>query len=291
MSAVPVSRAEGTAPPADEWRAQLGLRFMPGARHTRLERDPGFGPLYVQKPFYPEGDLCHVYLLHPPGGVAGGDRLSVNVDCVPGSAALLTTPAANKFYRSNGRPAKLAQTIRIGANASCEWLPQETLLFGGAVAAIDTRVELAGDARFIGWECLCLGREASGDAFTTGSVTTRLHIGRAGARPNLAETLRLEAGSRLLAEPWGLDGRRVVATLYARPADADILAAFRKARPSNTDSTAPVLEATTLVDDLLIHRLLGHRSEAVRRTLVDSWTVLRPLIVGRPAAAPRIWNT
>ncbi len=289
MNAVTVSRSEDQA--GRDWRAKLGLRFMPGTRRTRLEREPGFGPLYVQKPFYPEGDLCHVYLLHPPGGVAGGDRLAIDVQCLPGSAALLTTPAANKFYRSNGRPAALTQSLRVERDASCEWLPQETLLFGGALAEIETRIALAPGARFMAWDCLCLGREAHGDAFTTGAVTARLRIEGDGFSPLLSETLRLEAGGRLLAEPWGLDGRRVVATLYAGPADADILAAFRATRPPNTDRTAPVLEATTRMGELLVHRLLGNSSEAVRAALVASWASLRPLIIGRPACAPRIWKT
>ncbi|MEM8767152.1 MAG: urease accessory protein UreD [Pseudomonadota bacterium] len=291
MNAITASHTAGPATGTDEWRAKLSLRFVPGSRHTRLEREPGFGPLYVQKPFYPEGDLCHVYLLHPPGGVAGGDRLDVQVRCASDSAALLTTPAANKFYRSNGRPATLTQTIRVEAGASCEWLPQETLLFGGAVAEIDTRFELGPGARLIAWDCLCLGREASGDRFSTGAVTTHLRIGNDNATPHFAETLQLEAGSRLLSEPWGLDGRRVVATLCATPADEDVLAAFRATRPPNTAGSASILEASTLVDNLLVHRVLGHGSEAVRQALVASWSALRPMAIGRSACAPRIWNT
>ena len=80
--------------PADAggWRAELSLGFTaepvvdgprdgaPAAPLTRLTTRAHRGPLVVQRPFYPEGPgVPHVYLLHPPGGIVGGDSLRVEV--------------------------------------------------------------------------------------------------------------------------------------------------------------------------------------------------------------------
>src|SRR5258708_2362269 len=81
------------------WKAELGLRFgRVGARSVLLEKRSD-GPLVVQKPLYPEGDsVCHAIVVHPPGGIAGGDELHLDVKAAAGAHALLTTPGAGKRY-------------------------------------------------------------------------------------------------------------------------------------------------------------------------------------------------
>ena len=144
------------------------------ARGTVVARRRHEGPFCIQQPFYPGDGACHVYLLHPPGGLAAGDELDLTVDVEPGAAALLTTPAATKFYGSDGAPSVQRQTLRVAAGAALEWLPLDTILFGGSRALIETDVELEPGARFIGWEQLSLGRPLSGDRYATArSSSTR----------------------------------------------------------------------------------------------------------------------
>ena len=95
-----------------EWRARLDLELSKSNNRTILSHQKHHGPLQVQKPFYPErSGTCHVYILHPPGGVVGGDHLNIYVDVNSNAHALITTPAAGKFYRSVGPVAKLEQNI------------------------------------------------------------------------------------------------------------------------------------------------------------------------------------
>src|SRR5262245_14402851 len=115
------------------WLASLDLEFARSGSRTVLARRSHVGPLIVQRPFYPEGDVCHVYLVHPPGGVVGGDTLELRARVHDGAHALITTPAATKFYRSEGRMARQVQDIALDA-AIFEWLPQETILFADAHA-------------------------------------------------------------------------------------------------------------------------------------------------------------
>ena len=145
-----------------EWRAQLDLEFSKSNNRTILSHRKHFGPLQVQKPFYPETNgTCHVYILHPPGGVVGGDRLNISVDVNSNAHALITTPAAGKFYRSAGPIAVQKQIIKVAPKAILEWFPSENILFSGSKAQIETKVELAHDSHFVGWEISCLGRPAS----------------------------------------------------------------------------------------------------------------------------------
>ena len=99
------------------WLAELHLRYE--YRHARsvIAARHHQGPLTIQKPFYPEGDVCHTYILHPPGGVVGGDILNINITVADGAHALLTTPASGKFYRSAGKTAEQHNHLSIETGA------------------------------------------------------------------------------------------------------------------------------------------------------------------------------
>ena len=276
------------------WQAHLDLSFRHVADRSRMFRGGSSGPLYVQKPFYPEGELVHVYLLHPPGGVAGGDQLKINISVKDRASTLITTPAANKFYRSTGLTACVTNSLSVSTDASLEWLPQENLFFGDCDVQLDTRVRVAPGARFIGWDLNCFGRPASGDHFSKGKVRSSTRIDRAGItaaddRPMLFERNCWQAGSELMAAAWGLSGKGVIGTLYATPVDDDHLAFLRRKLTAATSGGAEF--ALTLVDGLLIARIITDSSIRARKQLVEVWQSLRPLILGRPAASPRIWST
>src|SRR5688572_24226503 len=93
-------------PLVSSWKARLALGFSRLEGKTRLTRREHDGPLVVQKPLYPESSAqgsgpCHIIVVHPPGGAAGGDELAIALDAGEGAQALLTTPGAGKWYRSN----------------------------------------------------------------------------------------------------------------------------------------------------------------------------------------------
>jgi urease accessory protein len=273
-------------PAANGWQARLALGFERRGPRTVLARRRHHGPLVVQRPFYPEAGVCHVYLLHPPGGVVGGDELTVDVQCAAGAEALVTTPAATKFYRSGGPVAVQRQNLAVAAGARLEWLPQETIVFAGGRVDTTTRVDLEPGAAFVGWEILCLGRPASGEAFDSGQAVQRLEVWRAGM-PLLLDRTRVDSAGPMPSAPWGLAGCAVSATLVATPADGDLLAAVRDGVCVDGDERF----GATLLDDLLVCRYLGHHGERARAVFEQIWTLLRPGLAGRPACAPRIWRT
>jgi urease accessory protein len=246
---------------------------------TRLSERSHRGPLLVQRPFYPEGGLAHVYLLHPPGGVVGGDRLSLEVQCDE-AEALLTTPAAGKFYRSGGERARQTVSLRV-QGGSLEWLPQETILFDGAQVESTLSVDLRDGGRFIGWETVCLGRPAAGERFSTGAGDFRLQI-RQDGETLLLERFRID--ERFLRAGWGMRGNASFGSLWAYPSDREVLGEVQA-----LIADRPLLGAT-LVDGLLAVRGLG-TAEELRKLLIEVWRCVRLAVIGRPACLPRIWAT
>ncbi|MDX1607188.1 MAG: urease accessory protein UreD [Candidatus Competibacterales bacterium] len=275
------------SPARHGWQAELRLGFERRAGRTRLVRRDHRGPLLVQRPFHPEpGGHCHCYLLHPPGGVVGGDELTVEATGAPEAGAVFTTPAAAKFYRRAGAPALQRQSLRVADGALLEWLPQETLLYAGARLQARTRIELAAEACFIGWELYCLGRPAAGERFTSGSADLHLELWRE-TTPLLVERHRIEAEGAIRTARWGLAGQPVFATLVCSPhPGAEVLDALRR----RLHADGPAASVTTL-DGVLLCRYLGPSIATARGLFGAAWNLLRPALAGRPACPPRVWST
>jgi len=272
---------------ATGWDARLALRFEREGPRTVLAARHHVGPLRVQKPLYPEGaPVCQVVVVHPPAGVVAGDSLAIDVDAGLGAHAQMTTPGAAKWYRSTGQVAHSTTTIRARAGALVEWLPLETILFDGAQAAIRLAVELAGGARFIGWDITCLGRTASGERFDTGRLTQRLELHRDGELL-WCDRIVLDGGAGALQSGAILGGAPVFGTMIATPAGADdaLLAACREVRCESGSG------AITRLPHVFVARYLGGSVGAARTYFATLWRVLRPVLAGREAVAPRIWNT
>lgn len=271
------------------WQATLALRFARRDDATILARCEHIGPLRVQKALFPEGPgVCHAIVLHPPAGIAGGDRLEMNIEARPGTHALLTTPGAGKWYRSSGAEASQRMHMRVGAGATAEWLPQESILFSGALADMRTTVELEAGARYTGMETICFGRRASGEQFGRGRLRLATDI-RCDGRLLWRERGAIDGGSALLDSPTGLAGFSVCSTLLAAGADLhpETLDACRAAGSREAGAQWGV----SLLPQLLVGRYLGHSAEAAREWLMRLWAALRPAMSGREAIAPRIWNT
>ena len=165
------------------WEARLNLRYSREGARTVLCEKSHVGPLVVQKAFYPEGpSVCHSVILHPPGGVAAGDSLSIASTAGQDAHALLTTPGATKWYRSTGPIAEQSVTLSVATGGSLEWLPQENIMFDRAQVRMRHLVHLAEGARYIGWDITRLGRTASGERFAAGDFRSRTEVVQAGRR-------------------------------------------------------------------------------------------------------------
>ncbi len=263
------------------WSAALGLRYARRHDRTSLVERRHHGPLSVQRPFYPEIDgTCHTYLLHPPAGIVGGDELTVTLTLEVDTKALVTTPGATRWYYSDGRTAKVSQLARLSNGAMLEWLPQETLLFDGANAKLSTRIELTGNATFLGWEILSFGRPACRETFSNGTLDFRFELWRDGVL-SLRERLR---GDGL---PAGLMGHAGLMTFLATGANDVVLQAARDICSNSVDA----LSGPTLIGDVLMCRGLAEDCAPLIKLSRELWRALRPLVSARTAVTPRIWRT
>lgn len=268
------------------WLGRLELEFERRAAMTVLRRNRHTGPLRLQRPLYPEDQsVCHAYVLHPPGGVVGGDRLEIDATADAGAGVLITTPGATKFYRSNGVTAVQESRLEIDENGSMEWMPQESIFYPGADASLATRVALEDNAGFIGWDILCIGLPACGRTFGAGRLKTTLEVRRKGRL--LFKDRLWVPGEAALSRPAGLRGCSVCATMIATGCTPQMAAALKE-----TAETAPeMMTGITLMQDLLVVRSLCDDSALAKALFSRLWGRLRPALFGREACPPRIWET
>lgn len=289
--------SENAFTPADakprSWIASLSLDLQLRNAVTRVISSRHTGPLRVQRPFYPEAeDCCHVYLLHPPGGMAIGDELTVSASVGESASALVTTPSAGKVYGTKGATGAQRQNIHIdiAENGCLEWLPQETIIFNSANAQLKTRVNLHKDANYFGWEIVRLGRAASGEIFKEGYCQQSLEIFCDG-KPVLIERNRVNASSEMQTQMWGLQNKNTFATLVATCVPGRELLDQLCETLDAFDPEAGDCWGLSQKKNVLIARYLGNDVALCRKGFELIWQQVRPSLNGKNAVPPRIWKT
>jgi urease accessory protein len=271
--------------------ARLNLRFADDAGTTRLVERAHYGPLRMQKPLYPEGpQVCHAIVVHPPGGIVGGDELSIAANVNASAQAFITTPGAAKWYRANGKISRQRISLEVADHAALEWLPQETIFFNDAKVELQHTVELGVGATYIGADVLCFGRTASGEYFNTGKITQSYAIRRAG-KLIWFEQGAIAGDGPLMGSPLAMAGKTVCATLIAagKTASPSLIDAMREQAAAINDGNASF--GISQLKSILVARYLGDSSETAKRLMTEIWKMLRPMMLNREAAIPRIWNT
>lgn len=275
------------------WQASLRLEFSKNEKHKTIISDKRhLGPYTIQRPFYPEGDAtCHVYLLHPPGGMVSGDQLSLDIHCKANTHALLTTPSAGKVYFCKRGAAEQVQMFTVEEDAILEFLPQEMILFDGSVSDLKTHIRLEKNAQFIGWESIALGRPASKDYFHTGELTQSLFVVRDGM-PLLIERLSSKADEDLFYANWGLSNYINYSYFIATHCTKTELENTRQVLEQYNNTYADeMIAAATLLQDVLYVRVLSHELMRSKQCLEQLWQKLRPMILNKAVCMPRIWFT
>ncbi len=272
-------------------QARLSLEFADDAGTTRLVGREHFGPLLVQKPLYPEGrEVCQVVIIHPPGGVVGGDELEIVAKVGTSANAQITTPGAAKWYKANGHVSHQNIRLDVGAGGSLEWVPQETIFFDNAHVELDHCVLLEKDASYISCEILCFGRTAFGESFSGGQIRQRTRIHRDG-KLVWFEQLRLLGGSPAMKASLILADSTVCATLIAvgKAVPGALLHEAREGAGAIANGAGCF--GVSQSKQIVVARYLGDSSETARRLMLHVWELLRPAMLGRQLAVPRLWNT
>ena len=279
------------------WHGSLQLVYAQNHNGTQLTHAGMQAPLKVQRSFYPEGSaVCHSVVLHTAGGIVGGDRLCQTIHLSKRSHALITTAAASKIYGSRGRSrtciegqqAKQIIHIKIDTNACLEWLPQETIVFDGAIYQQDLRVELAAGGTWLGWEITRFGRSAKGERFLQGEWRSHTEIWQQG-HPLWIDRQWLPGGEEIINSPHGLAAQPIVASLVwvgqtVSPEVIDKARMLWKAEERQGEAGV-----TQLISGLLC-RYRGASSSEVKNWFMQVWQLLRQSFLGRPICPPRVWQ-
>jgi urease accessory protein len=274
------------------WEARLNLDFNIAKGRSYLAKKLHLGPLVLQKTLHPEGDaVCHGVVIHPPGGVAGGDELTLNVTLSANTRVLLTTPGAGKWYKAHGHFAKQHLQFDLQDNACFEWLPQENILFDGSKVRLSSHVNMAPDAKYAAWEIVCLGRQAQQEQWLNGLMQQKISIVRAG-KLIWNERAFLEPTHKTLHSIVGLNGNAVIGSfvIAAGLVPEKVLDACRAIKPDITlDVDAQY--AVTALPEIFAARYIGQSSQSAKAYFELLWQQLRPWYAARQAVRPRIWNT
>ncbi|WP_353932082.1 urease accessory protein UreD [Okeanomitos corallinicola TIOX110] len=268
------------------WYGQLNLVYAQRQNSTQLIYNHNQAPLKIQRPFYPEGQqVCHSVILHTAGGVVGGDRLSAEIHLQKNTQVLITTAAASKIYRSNGLPARQTVNIQVDAGACLEHLPQETILFDGAVYRQDLRVKLATNASFIGWEITRLGRSARNEKFLQGEMRSHTEIWQNNI-PLWIDRQYIPGSTEVFHSIHGLAGKPVIGSfiVVGLTISPEIIKQARLLNIHNLDVGVTRLEHGFLC------RYRGHSTTEVRSLFTNIWQNLRVSLLNRGNCIPRVWQ-
>ena len=272
------------------WHASLELNYRLESQRS-VARHRHDGPLRILQSLYPEGDaICHNVLVHPPGGLVGGDQLEITVDVGPGAHGLVTTPGAARFYRSAGEPAVQRSRLALAEGARLEWLPAEALCYDQCLAENHLEFRLAPGAELMGWDITAFGLPHAGKPFVQGSL--QQHIALPGV---WLERAHIDASDqRLMDGPLGLAGQRCIATLFF--ASGDKLS--RKRREQVLDAARAVIDAhglrgmagaTAPNAQMVVVRALAPVVEPAMDLMQQVWASWRSACWQLPATPPRIW--
>ena len=273
------------------WRADLKLDYTLESQRT-VVRYLHQGPLRILQSLYPEGDqICHNVLVHPPGGLVGGDTLDIQVTVAEGAHGLVSTPGATRFYKSGGHPALQQVVAHLADNAKLEWLPLEAIAYNDCEATNRAIFNLAPSAELITWDVTALGLPSSDMAFTQGHFQQHVEI----------PGVWLERGNirgedtRWLNSPLGLAGGKCLASLV-----------FASGSAIDSDRTTQALEAAREVIEshplrlqagitcahpqVIVLRVMSPLVEPTMALLKKVWAVWRHTLWALPSTPPRIWS-
>jgi urease accessory protein len=267
---------------------RLHIAFRRRDAVTALERLRQEGCLKARMPRGEPGGIVEAVLLNTAGGVTGGDDLGVSITLAAGARAVITTQAAERFYRASAgsHPARIATRLTAETGADLAWLPQETILFEGCRVHRRLEVDLAPDARFLGIETLLFGRVAMGEVLRDAAFRERIAL-RIGGRLVFQDMLRLEGDivALMARAAVAADAVALATILCVRPEAERLVEPLRAMLGTGRLEDGAVEAGVSAWNGLLLMRLLAPDGVVLRRATMAALDLLRDT-----EPLPRVWR-
>ena len=279
----------------DAWQALLHLEFKADSLgKTVLSRNLHQGPLMVQKPFYPE-KCCHVYMLHPPGGIAGTDSLKFDCIVEPNCHVLVTTPGATKFYKTSDKSSLFIQEFCVKDDSSFEYMPAQNIFFKGTHTEVKTTFNLEGNAKFTFRDVSKCGMADIDDPFANSAFYNTITIKHDGVE-KLIETCFIEGDDDLKAISGNLSCPYIGTYMCNAVSDKTLetINEYLQEIKENSVSENNKLSfyaAAGKVSDYLVVRFLSNDNQIIENAIVEIWKMTRVEVIGFEPCPPRIWST
>ena len=287
------SRLAKTATRLQRSSGNVRLSFRRRGPKTVLDQLHQQGCYKARFPTRTEQRTSEAILINTSGGLTDGDELSCRAAWHSDSAALITTQAAERIYRSRQESAVVRSNLTIGERATACWLPQETILFDGGRLDRVTTIAMTRSSRLFAAESIVFGRVAMGEATTSGRVFDRWRV-RIDGRLAFADSLLFDGdGDSTLAERLAratVAGSAVaMATLiYAGPDCGSFMSGLRRVL-KESDLAA----GATDLGPLIIARVLAGNGRSLRHAVAQVFAITqngRRDPADRGFELPRVWN-
>ena len=267
-----ISRSDSVTP-LQRSRGRLRVCIMRRGPESVLADLYQEGCLKARFPRTSPGAPVSVVLLNSAGGVVPGDRLDQVLTLEAGTEASVVSAGAERFYRGlrGDAPAQVRTTLTLGAGATLEWLPQESILFDATALDRTLAIDMEEDARLLAVEALLFGRAAMGEALHRIQLVDRLRIRRAG-RLVWQDAVRLSGdAAALMQHPATGGGAAAVAGIvFTAPEATARLEALR-----NAMAAAGYDAGVTCRDGVLFARLVARDGAVLRERIAAALAVLR----------------
>jgi urease accessory protein len=282
-------------PDPDELRSvgrvgELSLDYERRGRETILAHSRCSSPWHLSPSITLDDTGCaYQPLLNPSGGLVGGDRLSVLATLGPGTHVLISTPSANRVYRSLSEPCIQTVELHLEAGATLEWVPLVTIPYTGSRFQQRISVRLAAGATCLLWDAMASGRVARCERWVFDSYDNEIRIGTASGH-RVIERMRvaradLPAGIRLIEE-WDY-----VASLFLigdAVSPESVKELEERIRVCLDEQPGRILGGVSEPAALgLVVKLVARTAPDLKTVLEGLWGVIRSVLWGLPLPALR----
>jgi urease accessory protein len=253
---------------------------------TRIKDVFERSPIRVMFPRNGHCAMEEAVLINTAGGIAGGDRLELNVTALANASIAVSSQAAEKVYRALSEPARIATKLEAGEAAKLAWLPQETIVFNLARLRRETEVDLSSRAELLALEWLVLGRAAHGEKVVGGHIADSWRIKKDG-RLIWADSFRAtdKTFSHLKTKALLSNCNAIATLIYFGPFPDKRLDFLQQIIPSLGCNCA-----ATLVSGLIIVRFAANQSSDLRLALRSFLQQFSRELGPGPFRVPKMWS-